>query len=83
MPFVQPVFAGGRILNGNRLAALGVEASEDKSLLARNEVLLATEEQYWRVVSLNEKLRTVQKYEELLRRLLAQVEDAYNAGLAR
>jgi outer membrane protein TolC len=79
---VQPVFAGGRIVNGNRLAALGVEASEDKARLARNEVLRTTEEQYWRVVSLNEKLRTVEKYEELLRRLLAQVEDAYDAGLA-
>ncbi len=79
---VQPVFAGGRIVNGNRLAALGVEASEDKARLARSEVLLVTEEQYWRVVSLEEKLRTVGKYEELLRRLLAQVEDAYDAGLA-
>lgn len=78
---VQPVFTGGRILNGNRLAALGVDAGEDKERLARNEVLLTTEEQYWRVVSLNEKMRTVQKYEELLRRLLAQVEDAYDAGL--
>ena len=79
---VQPVFAGGRIINGNRLAALGVEASKDRAQLARNEVLLATEEQYWRVVSLNEKMRTIQKYEEFLGRLLAQVEDAYNAGLA-
>ena len=78
---VQPVFAGGRILNGNKLAALGVEASKDKARLARNEVLRTTEEQYWRVVSLNEKMRTAQKYEELLRRLLAQVEDAYDAGL--
>ena len=79
---VQPIFAGGRIINGNRLAALGVEASKEKAQLARNEVLLATEEQYWRVVSLNEKMRTIQKYEEFLGRLLAQVEDAYNAGLA-
>jgi outer membrane protein len=78
---VQPIYAGGRIFNGNKLAALGVEASEDKARLARNEVLLTTEEQYWRIVSLNEKMRTVQKYEELLRRLLAQVEDAYDAGL--
>jgi outer membrane protein TolC len=78
---VQPVFAGGRILNGNRLAALGVEASEDKARLSYNEVLRTTEEQYWRIVSLNEKMRTVERYEELLRRLLGQVEDAYNAGL--
>lgn len=79
---VQPVFAGGRIVNGNKLAALGVDAGEDKARLVRDEVLRSTEEQYWGVVSLTEKLRTVAKYEELLRRLLAQVEDAYDAGLA-
>ncbi len=79
---VQPVFAGGRIRNGNKLAALGEDASAYKVSLSRNEVLLTTEEDYWLVVSLTEKLRTVQKYEELLRRLLGQVESAYNAGLA-
>lgn len=78
---VQPVFAGGRIVNGNRLASLGVEASEDKARLARNEVLRTTEQQYWQIVSLAEKMRTLESYEALLRRLLAQVEDAYNAGL--
>ncbi|MEN6561386.1 MAG: TolC family protein [Acidobacteriota bacterium] len=78
---VQPVFAGGRIVNGNRLAALGVEASEDRARLARNEVLRSTEEQYWQIVSLAEKAKTLASYETLLRRLLAQVEDAWNAGL--
>jgi len=78
---VQPVFAGGRIVNGNRLASLGVAASEDKSRLVRNEVLRSTEEQYWQIVSLAEKAKTLASYETLLRRLLAQVEDAWNAGL--
>lgn len=78
---VQPVFAGGRIVNGNRLAALGVEAGEEKERLAFNDVLLATEQQYWQIVSLTEKMKTLESYETLLRRLLAQVEDAYNAGL--
>ncbi|MDD8012656.1 MAG: TolC family protein, partial [Acidobacteriota bacterium] len=49
---IQPIFAGGRIVNGNRLASLGVEAGGYKEQLARNEVLLSTEEQYWRVVAL-------------------------------
>jgi len=78
---VQPVFAGGRIVNGNRLAALGVEASEDRARLDRNEVLHDTERQYWQIVSLAEKARMLESYEALLRRLQAQVEDAWNAGL--
>jgi outer membrane protein TolC len=77
----QPIFAGGRILNGNKLASLGEDVSEYENNLSRNEVLLKTEEQYWLVVSLNEKLKTIQRYEELLNSLLLQVEDAYKSGI--
>jgi outer membrane protein TolC len=77
----QPIFAGGRIWNGNRLAGLGEDASEYKNKLTRNEVMLKTEEQYWLVVSLNEKQKTIQTYEELLNKLLEQVEDAYRSGI--
>ena len=78
---VQPVYAGGRIVNGNRLAALGVEAGGYKERLVRNEVLLSTEEQYWRVVALDQKLKTAARYEDFLNRLLVKVESAYQAGL--
>ncbi len=78
---VQPIFAGGRIWNGNRLAGLGEDVSEYKNRLSQNEVLLKTEEQYWLVVSLNEKFKTIQRYEELLNSLLSQVEDAYKSGI--
>jgi len=78
---VQPIFAGGRIWNGNRLASLGEDVSEQNNRLVQNEVLLKTEEQYWLVVSLNEKFKTIQGYEELLNSLLTQVEDAYRSGI--
>jgi outer membrane protein TolC len=78
---LQPVFAGGRIINGNRLAALGEDVNVSKNKLTQDEVLLKTEEQYWLVVSLNEKLITVNKYEEMLNSLLNQVEDAYSSGI--
>jgi outer membrane protein TolC len=78
---VQPIFAGGRIWNGNRLAGLSEDVSEYKNRLSQNEVLLKTEEQYWLVVSLNEKQKTIQTYEELLNKLLAQVKDAFASGI--
>jgi len=78
---VQPVFAGGRILNGNKLASLGTEVSELKEKLTKDEVLLKTEEQYWQIVSLEEKQKTIENYEKLLNSLLFQVDDAFNSGL--
>ncbi len=78
---IQPLFVGGRIYNGNKLAALGEEASLEQQKLAQNEVLLKTEEQYWLLVSLEEKQKTIAKYEKLLNNLMGQVQDAFNSGL--
>ncbi len=79
---IQPLYAGGRITTGNELAALGEEVSVMKDRLSSDEIIRKTEEQYWMIVSLDEKNRTIDKYEELLNRILFQVEDAYKAGVA-
>lgn len=77
----QPLFAGGRIINGNKLAALGRDVSEEKNKLAVDDALIKTEESYWQIVSLEEKHNTILKYEELLNSLYKQVDDAYTHGI--
>ena len=77
----QTVFAGGRVVNGNRLAEVAVTAAEEKATLARRDVLVDTDEKYWRVVTLEEKLRTLDAYERLLAELDKQVTDAVNSGI--
>ena len=39
----EPVFAGGRIYNGNKLAALGIEAAEYQAKIKEDEICLQTE----------------------------------------
>jgi outer membrane protein len=78
---VQPLFTGGRIINGNSLAGLGVEVKELQGKLAGKEIVLKAEEQYWLIVSLEEKYKTICKYEEMLNSILQQVEEAFNSGL--
>lgn len=78
---VQPVYAGGRIATGNKLAQLGVDVKKNILVLSKNEVLLKTEEQYWLIVSLNEKMSTLQMVELLLDTVYRQANNAYNAGL--
>ena len=64
---------GGRIENGNRLAALGVEVAREKQVMACRDVLAQTEEKYWGLVALAEKLRTIDAYQELLAQLEKRV----------
>ena len=78
---VQPVFAGGRIITGNKLAQLGVNVNNSRFILSKSEVLLRTEEQYWLIVSLNEKLKTLHMMGMLLDTIYKQADDACRAGL--
>jgi outer membrane protein TolC len=78
---VQPLFTGGRIITGNQLAALGMEVSNEKKILSENEVLLKTEEQYWQIVSLQEKMKTIRVVEQMLDSLYREANNAWKAGL--
>ena len=79
---VQPVFAGGQIVNGNRLAKVGEDVSRLQLQLSENEVERNTEQYYWQVVSLEEKLKTVAAVDTLLSDIRKDVEIAVRAGLA-
>ncbi|MFC0264197.1 TolC family protein [Fontibacter flavus] len=77
----QPIYAGGKINNGNKLAALNVDVKEMQYQLTENEILLKTEQQYWQLISLQEKQKTLDKYEALLQDIRKQVDDAFKSGL--
>lgn len=77
----QPIFAGGQIVNGNRLAAVGVEVSKVQQKQSENEVRLTVEQYFWQVVILQEKLNTLRTIETQLESIQRDVETAVNAGI--
>lgn len=77
----QPIFAGGQIYNGNKLASLGITISELQLKQSRNEVLLTTEQYYWQIVSLKEKERTLTSMKVMLDTIRHDVDLAVKAGL--
>ena len=79
---MQPVFAGGQIVNGNRLARIGEEVSELQLQLAENEVEKTVSQYYWQLVSLHEKQRTLAAVDTLLADLHKDVDVAVRAGVA-
>lgn len=78
---VQPVYMGGLIVNGNRLAKVGVEAAELKSQLTEDQILQQVEEYYWLIISLQEKQKTLQQAKIFLDTLRRDVNTAAEAGL--
>ena len=79
---VQPVFAGGQIVNGNRLAKVGENVSRLQLQLSENEVEKTTEQYFWQLMSLQEKMKTVEAVEALLADIAKDVDVALKAGVA-
>ena len=79
---IQPVFAGGQIINGNKLARVGEEVSRLQLQLSENEVEKTTEQYFWQLVSLQEKMKTVEAVEALLNDIAKDVDVALKAGVA-
>ena len=79
---VQPVFAGGQIINGNKLAKVGEDVSRLQLQLSENEVEKQTEQYYWQLVSLQEKMKTIEAVQALLADIHKDVDVAVRAGVA-
>lgn len=79
---IQPVFAGGRIITGNKMARLGMEAASLKQEIQLRTTAEEVESGYWQIVSLEEKIECLKKTEELLDTLYRDVLSASGAGLA-
>ena len=79
---VQPVFGGGQIVNGNKLAKVGEDVSRLQMQLSENEVKKTAEQYFWLMASMQEKMKTVEAVETLLNDIYKDVDVAVRAGVA-
>jgi len=77
----QPIYVGGQIVTGNRLAKLGVEVAQLQKTMSDDELLITVEQFYWQILALEEKVKTIAEAENLLNRAHTDVKNAVEAGL--
>lgn len=79
----MPIYVGGRIRNGNKLASIGEEVSRGQKEMTTTEVLVHTEELYWSLTSLKEKEKTILSYKVMLDTLYRDVNSYTRAGMVQ
>ncbi len=79
---VQPIFAGGQIVNGNKLAKVGEEAASLQLTLTENDLEKTVEQYYWQLLSLQEKMKTLNAVTQMLADIHKDVDVAVRAGVA-
>lgn len=78
---MQPIYAGGRIRAANRLANVGIEASELKASMTERDVIEEIVDSYLLVLGLQEKVATVNAALALLDSLDRVVKAGEKAGV--
>lgn len=77
----MPIFVGGQIVNGNRLAKVGYNISKLQMIQTQNEVALTSEQYYWQVAALQQKLSTLKAQEKMIKSTVQDAQNAVDAGL--
>lgn len=76
-----PIFAGGQIVNGNKLAETALEISRLQCSQSEDEVRLATENYFWQIVLLQEKQATLAAVEQQTGRIEQDAAASVEAGI--
>ena len=78
----QPLYAGGQITAGQRLARIGQESAGEQFRMTRMDVLAEADKAYWTYIATCRKVRMMESYHAQMDTLLRQTEAARAAGMA-
>lgn len=77
----QPLYAGGKIRAGNKLAQIGRESAAESRRKTRMEVIAEADKAYWNYIAVQQKVRMLEAYRTQMDTLYQQVETAVKAGM--
>ena len=78
----QPVFMGGKIVSGYRMADIGKEMAVLNSRLKADEVIVSVDEAYWMYVKTCRLLETAESFSSTVDSMYTFVENAIDVGMA-
>lgn len=78
----QPIYTGGKIMAGNKLAKIGKETASETVRKTRMQVIADADNAYWSLIAVNWKVRMLEAYQAQMNALYQQTEVSVNAGMA-
>lgn len=82
LSLMQPIYTGGKITAGKRLAKIGTEVSAQKERLSRMDVISDADKAYWTLVAVDGKIDMLKAYMAQMDSIYAQTERSVKTGLA-
>lgn len=79
---MQPIYTGGKITAGRKLARIGREASAEQLRMTRMDVIAEADNAYWSFIAVSDKVRLMQQFRQMIDTLYEQTAVAVEAGMA-
>ena len=78
----QPIYTGGKIATGKRLARIGNETAREQQRMTRMDVIVEADRTYWTYIAVARKVGMLESYSAQMDTLHRQVAAACHAGMA-
>ena len=78
---IQPIFAGGQIITGNKLAGINEDVTKLQLQLKEKDIMQKVTENYWQIARLEYDLNTLKADSVQLSAIYKQVQDYVDAGV--
>ncbi len=78
----QPVFMGGKIISGYRMADIGKDMAVLNSEMKASEVIVSVDEAYWLYIKTCKLVEAAESFEETVSGIYSTVENAIDVGMA-
>ncbi len=77
----QPIYAGGKIVNGYRLTKIGKEVAQEQVRKTKSEIIAQIDNTYWTFVATLNKEQLLQEYANQLDTLIEQLTASVEVGM--
>jgi outer membrane protein TolC len=78
----QPIYTGGKISAGNKMADIGIEMAGENLTLQQMNTLEEADKAYWTYISVLEKVKLAQQAVNMLDEMVQKARNAHEVGLA-
>lgn len=78
----QPIYVGGRLIQLHNLSKLAENTVAIEAAKKHDDIIVAVDEAYWRVISVSKKKQLAYQYYSLLCQLESEVKEAVDEGVA-
>ena len=78
----QPIFAGGKVIAANRIAALAEQLAKEKYDTKYQDVIISVDQSYWQIVAIAAKRDLAESYAALLEKMTRDVNSLVAEGVA-